>query len=134
MEFAGIRQRITYNLAGPIQMVDSKSFPGIQIADVFASSIAYSLKYEEDRFARECQELYGDVMHPNNIFPELHYADLSERDAFVNALVLEELVDRTLKGKELFEQIPEFIFLAAKAHQQWLLEQQLSDEGTAKAG
>jgi hypothetical protein len=39
----GLSHPLSYKLAQPIQLVDSKTTPGIQIADVIGSSIAYSL-------------------------------------------------------------------------------------------
>ena len=47
------RPSLVYNLAGPIQLVDSRKYPGVQIADVLASSLAYSLKNNEENFSHQ---------------------------------------------------------------------------------
>lgn len=117
----GIEHPITFNLAQPIELVDSRGNPGIQIADVFASSIAYSLKFPDDPFSKKCQEFYESILHVP-VFPELDYADLNQPYSFVNALILQELVGRTLKGENLFDQMPEFIVNATQLHRQWLVE------------
>lgn len=105
-------QPITYNLAQPIQLVNSKDYPGIQIADVIASLIAYSLKSESRELIQRCLNL--DIIHPQSIFPDPDEADISKKQAFVNAFILETLIDRTLKGESLFEGIPDIILYASK--------------------
>lgn len=99
---------ITFNLSGPIQTISSKECPGIQIADVFASSIAYSLK-ENDGFSQQCRVLCNNIIHPNSVFPQLEYVNLSEPQGYINALVLSELVDRSLNNQNLFDGMLDYI-------------------------
>src|SRR3989442_4286555 len=44
---------LTYNLASPIKVVDSVQYPGIQIADVFASSLCFALNNQDDAFCKD---------------------------------------------------------------------------------
>ena len=99
---------ITYNLAGPINFVNSKMSSGVQIADVVSSSLAYAYKNPDEEHSREWIHILANV--PNNqIFPDTDYIDLSKEKAFVNAMVLEELMNRTIKGQNLFEGMEEYI-------------------------
>ncbi len=100
-------QPLTFNLAQPIQTADSASHPGLQIADVFASSIAYSLKNEGESFSNECLNLCP--LHHNSVLPVLEHADVSKRQTRINAAILTALIDRTMKGESLFEGMAEFI-------------------------
>ena len=47
VEIAGENHPFTYNLADVPQMVDSKSYAGIQIADVFAGALAFVLNQNQ---------------------------------------------------------------------------------------
>ena len=96
---------LVYNLAGPVKLVDSRKYPGVQLADVLASSVAYSLRNREEEFSDQCMEL---------VRPSITLAIVAEPDDFqpdqekgaLNMLVLLELLellDRSVKGEDLFE-------------------------------
>jgi hypothetical protein len=106
IDFAGKNLPVTYNLAKSVQMVNSKDHPGIQIADVFASSIAYALKNRGDDFSEQCVELCKDVFHENSMGPDLDYADLDSRSGFTNLQILEILAERTRRHQDLFYNLP----------------------------
>lgn len=106
IDFAGTNLPVTYNLIKPVQMVNSKDHPGIQIADVFASSIAYALKNRGEDFSEQCIELCKDVFHENSMSPDLAYADLDSRSNFINLQILEILAERTRRHEDLFYNLP----------------------------
>lgn len=108
---------LTYNLAGPITLLDSQQSPGIQIADVLSSSIAFALKNPDDELSKKWLELAERMFSPFCILPDTRAVDLRERDPFINALILHELVDRTLKGRSLFVDMAEFIGTARRLYQ-----------------
>jgi len=108
---------LTYNLAGPIILLDSQQSPGIQIADVLSSSIAFALKNPDDELSRKWLELAESMFTLFGILPDIKAVDLRERDPFINALILHELVDRTLQGKSLFVDMAEFIGTARRLYQ-----------------
>lgn len=112
---------MTFNLAGPIRLVDSSAFPGIQIADILASSIASALKNPEDEESRLWLSLAQETFDDTCVFPDPNKFDLNRRAPFVNCLILHELVDRTVERKDLFEGMDEFIEIAGKAYEQNLL-------------
>ena len=97
-----------YNLAGPIKLVDSKTSPGIQIADVLSSSLAFAKKNPEESISKEWLDILEDVP-ANQIIPDIEDVDLTTERAYVNSMVLRELVDRSVKGQNLFEGMREFV-------------------------
>jgi hypothetical protein len=93
---------LTYNLSGPVELIDSQQSPGIQIADVLSGSIAFALKNPDDILSKKWSELAKSMFSPFCILPDSKAIDLRERDPVINVMILHELVDRTLKGKSLF--------------------------------
>lgn len=108
---------LTYNLAGPITLLDSQQSPGIQIADVLSSSIAFALKNPDNELSKKWLELAESMFSPFCILPDIKAVNLRERDPYINALILHELVDRTLKGRSLFVEMAEFIGTARRLYQ-----------------
>ncbi len=108
---------LTYNLKDPIKFIDSQQSPGVQIADVLSSSIAFALKNPNDKLSKKWLKLAQNMFSPFCIIPDSKALDLRDRDPFINALILNELVERTLKGKSLFIDMPEFILSARRLYQ-----------------
>ena len=99
---------IIYNLEGPIKMVNSKESHGVQIADILSSSLAYALENPDEEIAKEWLSITKDV-YANQIIPDSSYVDLMEKGTYVNTWVLNELVDRSVKGQDLFENMADII-------------------------
>lgn len=99
---------IVYNLSGPINLVDSKDFPGVQIADILSSSLNYALKTPNEEISQEWLRITEDAII-YNIYPEPSQIDLTQEGAFINMAVLDELVDRSVRGKSLLENMSDFI-------------------------
>ena len=102
------RPSLVYNLSGPIKLVDSKKYPGVQIADLLASSVAYSLKNQGQEFPNQCMELAQEsitlavVAEPDEFQPAREKGDL-------NMLVLVELSNRSIRGEDLLTGMREYI-------------------------
>lgn len=114
--FPALRQdspSVIYNLAGPIQLEDSRNCPGIQIADVIASSVAYALNNPDDGFSQEWLGLAEEMMAAT-VWPEFKHIDPSLEGPAVNSAVLRELHERSIRGEELLDGLREFI-LAVKS-------------------
>lgn len=107
---------LTYNLAGPIVFLDSKTSPGIQIADVISSSIAYALKNREEDYSEEWLKIAESMLTSICIVPDPEEIDLTKRDPLINAAILNELVDRTLEGRSLLIDMEEYILQMRHAH------------------
>ena len=117
---------VIYNLSGPLNMVDSKTSHGVQIADVMSSSLLYALKNPDKEF---CQE-WLHLLEPapiNEIIPDASHADLAKEGAFVNTIILRELVDRSVKGLNLSENMLDIILSSRALYPQYVLET-MSDE------
>jgi len=100
---------LTYNLAGPIVFLDSKTSPGIQIADVISSSIAYAFKNREEDYSEEWLKIAEPMLTSICIIPDPDEIDLTKRDPLINAAILNELVNRTLKNRSLLIDMEEYI-------------------------
>ena len=110
---------ITYNLLGPINLIDSKQSYGVQIADVMSGSIAYAFKNPDEEFSKEWLKLMKDVPS-NRIAPDLSQIDLTQEVAFVNTAVLLELVNRSIKGQNPFTNMEDIIAATKSIYPRYL--------------
>jgi len=115
LHLGGLEHPITFNLAGPISLLPSISEPGIQIADVLARGFARAVENPQGTEEKTWIEAGADVFSETCVYPDINMLNLNTRDFFVNALILEELVERSIKGNSLFNDMSEFIFFAHKA-------------------
>lgn len=117
---------LTYNLAGPIVFLDSKESPGIQIADVISSSIAYAYKNRGEAHSEEWLKTTSPMFTTICILPEPDEIDLTKRDPCINAAILNELVIRTLECRSLFIDMEEYIATTRHAYRisppEWITE------------
>jgi len=110
MKFGDQAERpLTFNLARPIEQLDSAETPGLQLADVLCSSIGYALKNPHNPTSKTWLKVANEVLGGPRILPDHRETDLRSRKPFVNAAILRELVDRTVKGKSMFTDMPDFI-------------------------
>lgn len=115
---------LTFNLNGPIKLVNSHQSHGVQIADVLSSSIAHALKHPDEEHSKTWLTLVADMIGDESVIPDPQMLDLSQRDPFINALVLRELVDRSVKGSSLIAGMDEFIAFAQYAYaQRFMIEE-----------
>ncbi|NJM06791.1 DUF3800 domain-containing protein [Candidatus Gracilibacteria bacterium] len=120
IEMAGRKQVVVYNLTAPVRLVSSKDNPAIQIADVFASSIAYALKHQEEDFSKDVLRICEESIDENSVYPGAEHADLFSESGYINGNLLQLLIRRTLRGEDLFEGIPAFINQAKRAYPNWV--------------
>ena len=99
---------VVYNLAAPVQLKDSKNYPGIQIADVIASSVAYALNNPDDELSEKWLEL-AEGMIAETVKPDYKHIDRSLDGPAINSVVLGELHQRSIMGKNLLDGLGEFI-------------------------
>jgi hypothetical protein len=115
IRFAGEEHSFIFNLARPIELVDSAAYPGIQLADLFASASVFALRNPDHELA-ECWFQYSEkFVQPQSMVPQPEYADLSRPDVFVNALIFRRLVDLSVRGEGYLGQLPEIIMIAQEA-------------------
>ncbi len=117
-----------FNLAGPPSFADSREVPGIQIADVIACAANFIFRNPTDRQAQKWREIMFKSLSNANIMPDLEYADLNTENGFVGAIILNELVDRSIKAVSLFNGMPELIESARFHYPEWTLANLASEQ------
>lgn len=103
-----------FNLSREVQFVDSSVTPGVQIADVIAATASFVFQNRRDSQACEWFP-YIHKSYVNGILPDLDYADPNSEDGFVGAMILYELVGRSLRKESLFAGMPEYILAARRS-------------------
>lgn len=99
-----------YNLSEPIHLVDSKKFPGVQIADVWASALAYAYNHPDDVFAKECREIaINEGVIVNIISPELENINVNMPKPFLNWSILTEMSRLSIVGEHPINAISQYI-------------------------
>jgi hypothetical protein len=109
-----------FNLSVEPKFVDSKTHPGIQIADVIAATANYCMQHRTEPHSQRWFGMLKESLSDCSILPDLDYADLQQRDGFVGAMILRELLDRSLRKADLFDGMPEFIACARESFPMWL--------------
>jgi hypothetical protein len=114
VEAFGESHPITFNMSKEIQIVDSKDFPGIQIADLIAAATSYFLTGNRDTYADEWSEYLGPRIMKQSILPDFEHVNLDDLKVKRNALILEELVDRSRRKISLLDGMPEYMTAATQ--------------------
>ena len=100
-----------YNLAESVQLVDSRKYPGVQIADVWASALTYAFNHADEGISRQWLELTENVTS-NTIAPDMDLIELRKPGPFINTAVLLELSRRSVEAQGLFLGMDELILNA----------------------
>lgn len=107
---AGIDSPITFNLKEPLKLVDSKVVHGVQLADAIAGAFAYACDHEnQDEYANKWRGMIEEHVIFGSVFQDYDYLDLSKLEVQRNALLLQELTERSKNGISLTENIGEYI-------------------------
>ena len=102
---------ITFNLTEPINLVDSKDFAGVQLADAVAAAFSYACNSDNtDEFAVKWRELIEDVVTYGSVFPDFNHVDPSSLEARRNGMILQELVRRSENKEGILDGIRGFIY------------------------
>ena len=105
-----------WELEGPIAFGDSRSHPGLQIADLIAgaaSRMAIQEPIDGDAALRACLQRH---IHRHSIVPDFDQIELGTRQVDVNWLVLMELGDRAALGLDPYDGLEKFY---AAAEETW---------------
>lgn len=112
---------LTFNLSSPIKFIDSSSCEGIQIADIVASVLSYAMCNQADSTAKEWLNILSSKLDNPSLLPDRGDINLENEKAFVNSLILEELVERSVNGDDIFTAMPEFIQAAKNAYSKYVI-------------
>lgn len=102
---------ITFNLAEPISLVDSVQYPGVQVADVLAGSVARALR-EQTPLGAKILSALGDRLIPNSVMPTRESLDMSQKAVRFNSLLLRALAERSRSGGHLLEGFEDVVRVA----------------------
>lgn len=101
---------ITYNLTESINLVDSKDFAGVQLADAVAAAFSYACNRKNTcEFALKWRGLIENVVTYGSVFPDLENIDPSKLEAQRNGMLLQELARRSTNNEDLLHGITDFI-------------------------
>ena len=103
---------LIYNLSEPIAFVNSKQFPGIQIADIWATTLAYAFRHRDDETCQRWMEI-AETAIDTVIFPDAQLVDMDEEGPFLNLDLLVELNERSIRGESVTLGIEDYIEAAA---------------------
>lgn len=123
IKFDGRVNQITFSLAEKIEFADSTKVPGLQLADVVAGAAAFALKNPDDEFSEFWRTNCTGSLHPNSVLPDDGEFDLSNVRSVINAFVLNELVQRSVRGQSLVQDMRQFIEFAGNEAPEFLLQQ-----------
>lgn len=107
---------LTFNLATQICFVNSSTCPGIQLADIVASSMAFVICNRKNTLSKEWIEILSTKLGGSSLLPDSDDINLQKGNPFINGLILEELIERSVKGEDVFAAMPEFIQKAKNAY------------------
>lgn len=107
---AGYKSPITFNLKEPLNLVDSKTIHGVQLSDAIAAAFAYACDRDnQDEYAEKWRGMIEEHVIFGSVFPDYEHLDLSRLEVQRNAILLQELVERSKHGYCLTENIAPFI-------------------------
>lgn len=107
---AGFDSPITFNLREPLNLVDSKVVHGVQLADAIAAAFAYACdRNNQDVYAEKWRGLIEESVIFGSVFQDYDHVDLRKVEVQRNALLLQELTERSKEGVSLTQDIGEYI-------------------------
>jgi len=108
--FGDERIPITFNLTESVNLVDSKDYAGVQLADAVAAAFSYACNHDnQDEFAVKWRGLIEGVVTYGSVFPDFDHIDPSRLEAQRNGMILQELARRSENDEDLLFGITDFI-------------------------
>ena len=111
MNYKDFKVPITFNLKEPLNLVDSKEYYGIQIADAIAGAFAYAFddNRHEDKYKLKWKKMGETHLSKTNLFPDVSYLNMAIPEVQLNTILLRELLNRSQKGTSLTENMESYI-------------------------
>jgi hypothetical protein len=103
---------MTFNLSEPVNLVDSKIHHGVQVADVVSAvSVYVSDEKDNDEFYDRWRDKFFDevIYGYASVVPEVEHVELERHEVKLNALLLEELANRSRNNIALLDGIEDYI-------------------------
>ena len=114
-DIEGQRHPITFNLSGPIEFAASHDYHGIQIADAIAAAAVYVFSGATDESADRWRHIIARQAHYGSVVPDMDEVRFELERAQRNALLLQHLHQRAMKGLSLTDGIQHVIVNLTRA-------------------
>ena len=98
ISICGKDRPLTFNMVRPAEFGSSLEEPGLQLADVASSALLQAMKHSGEEWPI-LDELERHL-HEDCILPDPSYMDLTTPSCAVNALILHELGQRAIEGRD----------------------------------
>jgi hypothetical protein len=109
-------KKLGFNLKNAVNFVDSKTYYGIQIADIFAGASAFVYKSYNERELGILEDIPADwidnidnSLGDYSIYPDIDYLELSNNSNKLNWILFNEIIDRTANQQPILEGIEDFV-------------------------
>lgn len=100
IKLMGKTRHYAWTMSRPLSFASSSLHAGVQLADLLAGCTAAAPKVSTNQELRLIASRVGVHLHEECIMPNMDHADISNDDAAVNFLVLEELAQRADRGDD----------------------------------
>lgn len=110
LEQMNLEQPLTFHIKQPIQLVDSKSFYGIQLADAIAGSFNYAYKNFKDKENQFAQKWMNKIFRDESALVtflggDYEYANVEKASVMLNWLILNHMVKKCDEGLPILDNI-----------------------------
>lgn len=105
MELGGRQRPLTFNLHRQPRFGSSKSEPGLQIADLFASFTALAARDRHTPKGAAILKVLLPLLDADTVFPDYGALDLEKKSTVMNLSLVAELADRAEAGVSLLKDI-----------------------------
>ncbi len=103
----GRTEKLGWKLARPVDFVDSRNHPSVQIADIIGGTAVQLFSNGLSENFDAVAAILDDGMMRDSIFPDTEVVDLSQRIPAVNYLILYDLAIRAYSQADPFEGLEE---------------------------
>ena len=100
ISICGKDRPLTFNMVRPMEFGSSLEEPGLQLADVASSALLQAMKHLGEEWAHSILQEIEPHRHEDCILPDPSYMDLTTPGCAVNALILHELGQRAIEGRD----------------------------------
>ena len=91
---------LTFNMARPVEFGSSLEEPGLQLADVASSALLQAIKHSGEGWAQPILDEIEPHCYEDYLRPDPSYMNLTTPGCAVNALILHELGQRAIEGRD----------------------------------
>ena len=101
---------MTYNLK-EINLVNSKEYYGVQLADIVATASTYSFQIyqQENNIIKKYKNILIPKIAYGSIFPDFRHMDLEKKEVQLNATIFNEIIYRTKNKIPILDDIEIYI-------------------------